>query len=106
MEDLRVEAIAAAARTLAEQRDRWLSPSDADAAGLKQRTLTKLYNERPTWLALAHRKLDHAVLEAYSWSHDLPDEDILVRLLALNGERAAVQIAALAYDGDHAEDTV
>jgi len=33
---------------------------------LKKRTLTKLYNERPTWLKLAHRKLDEAVLGAYA----------------------------------------
>jgi hypothetical protein len=51
--------------------------------------LTNLYNERPTWLDLAHRKLDEAVLEAYGWPHDLSDEEILARLLALNLERAA-----------------
>jgi hypothetical protein len=33
---------------------------------LKKRTLTNLYNERPTWLKLAHRKLDAAVLAAYA----------------------------------------
>jgi len=33
---------------------------------LKQRTLTNLYNERPTWLRLAHRRLDEAVLAAYA----------------------------------------
>ncbi len=32
---------------------------------LKKRTLTNLYNERPTWLRLAHRRLDEAVLGAY-----------------------------------------
>jgi len=32
---------------------------------LKKRTLTNLYNERPTWLRLAHRRLDEAVLAAY-----------------------------------------
>jgi hypothetical protein len=40
-------------------------PKDADcAAKLKKRTLTNLYNERPTWLALAHEKLDKAVAAA------------------------------------------
>ncbi|MEO8429141.1 MAG: type IIL restriction-modification enzyme MmeI, partial [Verrucomicrobiota bacterium] len=35
-----------------------LVAKDADcAAKLKQRTLTKLYNERPAWLDLAHKKL-------------------------------------------------
>jgi len=33
---------------------------------LKKRTLTNLYNERPTWLRLAHRRLDEAVLSAYA----------------------------------------
>jgi hypothetical protein len=35
-------------------------------ARLKQRTLTKLYNERPTRLAMVHEKLDRAVLAAYA----------------------------------------
>ena len=30
-------------------------------------------------------------LDAYGWPHDLSDEDILARLLALNLERAARQ---------------
>lgn len=33
---------------------------------LKKRTLTNLYNDRPTWLKLAHDKLDRAVLAAYT----------------------------------------
>ncbi len=33
---------------------------------LKKRTLTNLYNQRPTWLRLAHRELDAAVLAAYA----------------------------------------
>ena len=33
---------------------------------LRKRTLTNLYNERPTWVRLAHRKLDEAVLAAYA----------------------------------------
>jgi len=87
--DPRVEAIARAARELVEQRDAWLNPPDASEAELKKRTLTNLYNERPDWLDLAHRKLDAAVLDAYGWPHDLSDEEILERLLALNLERAA-----------------
>ena len=67
-----------------------LEPRDADcAAKLKKRTLTNLYNERPTWLDLAHKKLDAAVAAAYGWPADLTDEQILERLLALNLERAA-----------------
>lgn len=51
--------------------------------------LTKLYNARPTWLDLAHKKLDEAVFAAYGWSPSLSDEEILAKLLALNLERAA-----------------
>jgi type II restriction/modification system DNA methylase subunit YeeA len=66
-----------------------LEPRDAEcAAKLKQRTLTNLYNERPAWLDLAHKKLDAAVAAAYGWPADLSDEQILERLLALNLERA------------------
>jgi len=61
----------------------------ATEAELKKRTLTNLYNQRPTWLNLAHKTLDNAVLDAYGWPHDLPDDQILERLLALNLDRAA-----------------
>jgi len=61
-----------------------------DAAELRsKRTLTNLYNERPTWLDLAHRKLDEAVFATYGWESDLSDDEILTRLLALNQQRAA-----------------
>ena len=49
----------------------------AKDAKLKKRTLTNLYNERPTWLKLSHDRLDRAVLAAYiatdsdgDWSED------------------------------------
>jgi type II restriction/modification system DNA methylase subunit YeeA len=72
-----------------------LEPRDADcAAKLKERTLTKLYNERPTWLGLAHKKLDAAVAAAYGWAADLSDEAVLEKLLALNLERAAAEAKA------------
>jgi type II restriction/modification system DNA methylase subunit YeeA len=86
--DPRVEAIAAAARALVEKRDRWLNPPGASEAELKRRTLTNLYNERPTWLDLAHRALDRAVLAAYGWPEELAEEEMLARLLALNLARA------------------
>lgn len=35
-----------------------------------------------------HDDLDAAVADAYGWSHDLRDEEILARLVALNAERA------------------
>ncbi len=64
-DDSKVVAIAEAARELVTKRDNWLNPQGATEAELKKRTLTNLYNQRPTWLDLAHRKLDKAVLEAY-----------------------------------------
>jgi hypothetical protein len=91
--DPHVEAIAQAARDLVEQRDVWLNPVDATEAELKKRTLTNLYNQRPAWLDLAHRKLDAAVCDAYGWPHDLADEEVLERLLALNLERADLTLS-------------
>ncbi len=64
-------------------------PRDAECAKkLKKRTLTNLYNERPTWLDLAHRKLDETVFAAYNWDPGMSDEQLLEKLLALNLERA------------------
>ncbi len=62
---------------------------DKEAEQLAKRTLTNLYNERPTWLDLAHKRLDEAVFAAYGWDASISDEEILARLLALNHERAA-----------------
>ena len=47
--------------------------------------------QRPTWLDLAHKKLDAAVFAAYGWPADLSDDEILARLLELNLERAGQQ---------------
>jgi type II restriction/modification system DNA methylase subunit YeeA len=87
---------------------------------IKQLTLTNLYNalthyrdeyknkmrDRGKWntvvkgiitldqieeLDYIHNELDTAVLAAYGWPHNLTDEQILERLLALNLERAAMQ---------------
>jgi hypothetical protein len=109
----RAIAIARAAAALAEARDRWLNPPnwveevadavpglparrvphDAKAAvALKGRTLTALYNTRGTpdgaWLDLLHADLDAAVAAAYGWPADLPSDEAMVRLLALNLARA------------------
>jgi hypothetical protein len=81
------EAIAAAARELVRLRDGWLNPPGLDEAALGKRTLTNLYNTRPTWLQHAAAALDRAVLAAYGWPADLPIEDILAALLALNLQR-------------------
>ncbi len=67
---------------------------------LVQRNVTNLYNQRPAWLAIAHRKLDNAVLAAYGWPDDLSDEDILTRLLLLNRERTARAATATSLGKD------
>jgi type II restriction/modification system DNA methylase subunit YeeA len=96
-DDPRYAAIAEAARELNELRENWLNPpANADGSPalseeeLKKRTLTNLYNERPTWLANAHEKLDRAVFAAYGWEYPLEDQEILSRLLAENLRRAAL----------------
>jgi len=67
-----------------------LVPRDEDCAKrLKERTLTKLYNVRPQWLADCHTRLDAAVAATYGFPIDLSDDQILARLLGLNQERGA-----------------
>jgi type II restriction/modification system DNA methylase subunit YeeA len=109
--DSRFPAIAEAASRLNELRENWLNPPEwvervaevvpgypdriiskpGHEADLKKRTLTNLYNQRPTWLDNAHKTLDKAVAEAYGWmdyTPAMPDEEILRRLLELNLERS------------------
>ncbi len=102
--------IAAAAKALNQLRENWLNPPEwtdwlrtpeEEKAGyparpaakpgfeseLNKRTLTNLYNARPAWLDNAHKTLDAAVANAYGWNDytpDMPDEEILRRLLVLN----------------------
>jgi hypothetical protein len=78
------ERVGEAARRLVDLRDGWLNPPGLDPADLAKRTLTNLYNQRPTWLANAHADLDAAVLDAYGWPTDVTDGGILVQLLELN----------------------
>ena len=108
-------AIAIAAKRLNDLREAWLNPPEwtqripevtplgmtsspypdrilpkpGHEKDLAERTLTKLYNARPAWLDAAHKALDEAVAAAYGWTDytaDMPDEEILKRLLALNLE--------------------
>ncbi len=87
-------AIWLAAKELDDLRVGWLNPEGMiGAKELSRRTLTELYNKRPTWLVDAHRTLDEAVFAAYGWAEapgDLPDAEIVARLLALNLSREAV----------------
>ena len=111
------EAIAKAAKHLNGLRENWLNPPEwtdrvpevtplgmatspypdriiakpGHEKDLADRTLTKLYNQRPAWLGAAHNELDKAVAVAYDWTDytpEMPDEEILKRLLALNLKRA------------------
>ena len=88
--DAQRDAIAAAAAELNRLREGWLNPEGVGigAAELRRRTLTNLYNQRPTWLDNAHAALDSAVSAAYGWPAGLADAEILERLLALNLEWA------------------
>ncbi len=81
------EAIAEAARELNELREGWLNLPGMPESQLKRRTLTNLYNARPTWLQNVHNRLDRDVADAYGWPHDLSEPEILERLLVLNLER-------------------
>lgn len=112
------ERIALAAKRLNDLRESWLNPPEwtqrvpeviplgmttspypdrimprnGHEKELAERTLTRLYNQRPVWLDAAHQALDAAVAAAYGWadySADMPDEELLKRLLALNLARAA-----------------
>lgn len=70
---------------------RLVPKDDACAAKLKKRTLTNLYNERPTWLGLDHQRLDVAVFAAYGWDAQMSDDALLFSLLKLNLARAVAQ---------------
>jgi type II restriction/modification system DNA methylase subunit YeeA len=113
--DARATAIAEAAKRLDELRNAWLNPGDlvrierevaggyperilpkdtVTAATLRERTLTNLYNRRPSWLVSAHRELDAAVAAAYGWSADISEEEALGKLLELNLARAPADTPA------------
>ncbi|WP_287364466.1 hypothetical protein [Thauera sp.] len=72
-------------------------PKPGHEAELKKRTLTNLYNQRPAWLDTAHKALDSAVAAAYGWTDytpEMPDDEILRRLLSLNLQRSVQAGAA------------
>jgi type II restriction/modification system DNA methylase subunit YeeA len=84
--DSRYVAIAQAARELVQKRDAWLLGSDPHDR--KPRNLTRLYNENPSWLQMAHERLDKTVFAAYGWEPSIGNEEILRELLALNALRS------------------
>jgi hypothetical protein len=70
-----------------------LVPADEAAArALARRTLTALYNERPTWLRDLHAALDATVLAVYGLSTDATAQQVLAHLLALNLVRATAAV--------------
>ncbi len=79
---------------------RLVAKDDRCAADLAKRTLTKLYNDRPSWLSQAHAALDAAVFAAYGWPADLSDDQVLARLLALNLQREPTVGAATPSEPD------
>jgi hypothetical protein len=125
-DDPRAQAIATAAKRLNELRENWLNPPDLArsepevlsgypdrvvpideeaAKELTRRTLTNLYNQRPTWLEHAHRAVDEAVADAYGCGDDfraglLTDERVLQRLFQLNQLRARSSGSNSQPDGD------
>jgi hypothetical protein len=68
---------------------RRISKNDEAGRTLAERTLTRLYNDMPTWLVEAHAALDSAVAAAYGWPADIEEQDALARLLELNLTRRA-----------------
>ena len=86
------EQIARAARSLDERRIGWLDPPGLSEPELQKRTLTNLYNQRPTWLEQAHERLDRMVHAAYGWEYPLEPEKILTRLVELNLTRAQLAL--------------
>jgi type II restriction/modification system DNA methylase subunit YeeA len=106
--DSRAVAIAQAAHALDDKREAWLNPADLVSvldeivpgyprrivplndeaeAQLRQRTLTGLYNERPTWLVNAHEALDAAVANAYGWPESISESDAVAELFELNNSQ-------------------
>jgi len=96
------KAISEIAKELYLLRQSWLNPSDlvlptifeygnsampVDKKAeivLKNRTLTNLYNDMPTWLQKIHSDLDEAVAKAYAWPSDLDDKEVMNKLFLLN----------------------
>ncbi|MEF8723402.1 MAG: DNA methyltransferase [Candidatus Accumulibacter delftensis] len=113
-DDAARKAVAEAAQRLDTARTNWLHPTEwvewtpesvshfplrpvpkpCHEADLKKRTMTVLHNTRPRWLAQQHEALAAAVAVAYGWpdyTSDMPDAEILKRLLTLNLERKAAE---------------
>jgi hypothetical protein len=62
------------------------TPLDAKDEDVKDRGRVRILKD-------LHDQIDRATADAYGWPHDLTDEQILERLVALNAERAAEEAA-------------
>lgn len=82
------DRVGEAAKRLDDLRNGWLNPRGVEPAEVEKRTLTNLYNQRPTWLTNAHEDLDRAVVDAYGWTDYPSKQQVQDRLLELNLERA------------------
>ncbi len=65
-------------------------PHPAMVKSVAARTMTRLYNEQPAWLRMAHQKLDEAVADAYGLPVDISESDLLAELLRRNFEQSAL----------------
>lgn len=93
LEDETYRAIALASKSLIDMRTRWLTADDLPDIERRSRNLTALYNLMPTWLVIAHERIDAAVIAAYGWQHAVTDEEILNELLKLNQNRSGNGVA-------------
>lgn len=103
--DKKFLAVGELSKALTDERDKWLNPSDLvkivpeidtsfpdqvlpkdtkSAKHLRERTLTKFYNDPPAWLEDYQSDLDQAVIAAYGWDDDITDKDVLEKLLEMN----------------------
>ena len=113
--DARAKAIAEPTSKMIAKRDRWLFNDDiyakqasvlpggpdvltpkatASKENVANRTLTRLYNTPPTWLAKAHEEIDAAVAAAYRWETDISDDDALEKLRDMNVARQSAPAGA------------
>ena len=130
-----VIAVARSAASLNARRERWLNPpewtqqvAEVVPAGmdsspypdrvvckmgfekdLARRTLTNLYNQRPSWLVKAHEELDAVVASAYGWTDytsAMADDEILRRLLTLNRARGQIELPLVGLISDRSSETI
>ena len=68
------------------------------AAEKNKRTLTNLYSQRPTWLDLAHKRLDEAVFAAYGWKSDLPSRTVVLAARTVSGKEILEKLRSAAQN--------